>query len=122
MKFTQKEYGSPIEILKYNDFKGAPCMVDEHTAEEVTGSGESAKTTPAYKTEGDRKIIKAGTPYPKNDATCKGIILHDVDITDGEAPATYVFAGSIDTKKVTKNGITIATAVKTALPRITFFD
>ena len=29
MKFTQKEYGSPIEILKFNDFKGEACMVSD---------------------------------------------------------------------------------------------
>lgn len=121
-KMISKEYGQPIEILKYNDFIGAPCMVDEHTAEVVTGSGDTAKTTPAYQVVGDKKIIKAGTPYPANDDTCKGIILHDTDVTLGEAVATYVFEGSIDAKKLTKNGITISDEAKAVLPRVTFFD
>lgn len=121
-KMISKEYGQPLEILKFNDFKGTVRMVDEHTAEVTTGSGETAVTTPAYQVVGDKKIIKAGTPYPANDGTCKEIILHDTDVTLGEAAATYVFEGSIDTKKLTKNGITVSDEAKAVLPRVTFFD
>jgi len=106
MKVLQKEYAQPIEILKYNDFKGAPCMVSD------TGIAADAN---GFKT------VKAGTPWPANDATCKGILLHDTDVTYGNAPGTYVFEGSIDTAKLTLNGITVAAAAKTALPRVTFF-
>lgn len=107
MKFTQKEYGQPVEILKFNDFKGEACMVSDSG---VTADGNG------------KKIVKAGTPHPANDATCKGILLHDVDVTYGEAPGTRVFEGSIDTKKLTKNGITVAEEAKAVLPRVTFFD
>jgi hypothetical protein len=106
MKFSTKTYGQPIEILKYNDFKGAPCMVSDSGVAAVDGY----------------KIVKAGTPWPANDATCKGLLLHDVDVTYGTAPGTYVFEGSIDSTKLTKNGITVAAAAKTALPRVTFFS
>ena len=37
------------------------------------------------------KIAKAGTPYPSNDAECLGYLLEDVDVTQGDAPGTYVF-------------------------------
>lgn len=107
MKVVSKEFGQPLEILKYNDFKGAPCM--------VSGAGVTAD-------ENGKKIVKAGTPYPANDATCKGIILHDTDVTYGEAPGTYVFEGSIDNTKLVKNGVTVSEEAKAALPRITFFD
>lgn len=30
-----------------------------------------------------RKIVKAGTIYPKNDATAEGIVYTDVDVTEG---------------------------------------
>lgn len=30
-----------------------------------------------------RKIVKAGTIYPKNDATAAGIVYTDVDVTEG---------------------------------------
>lgn len=106
MKFTTKSYGQPIEILKYNDFKGAPCMVSDSGVTAVDG----------------HKIIKAGTPWPANDGTCKGLLLHDVDVTHGEAPGTYVFEGSIDNNKLTKNSVTVSTAAKAVLPRVTFFD
>lgn len=106
MKFTTKTYGQPIEILKYNDFKGAACMVSDTGVAAVDGY----------------KIVKAGTPWPANDATCKGLLLHDTDVTNGEAPGTYVYEGSIDTSKLTKNSITVAAAAKAVLPRVTFFD
>jgi len=106
MKVVQKEFAQGIEILKFNDFKGAACM--------VSATGVVADTN-GFKT------VKAGTPYPANDATCKGILLHDTDVTYGDAPGTYVFEGSIDSAKLTLNGITVAAAAKAVLPRVTFF-
>ena len=41
-----------------------------------------------------KKIVKGGTPFPANDSTAK----------------------------LTANGVTVQTAAKTALPRITFFE
>lgn len=106
MKFSTREFGQPIEILKFNDFKGAPCTVP------ATGIVADANGL---------KIVKAGTPYPANDATCKGILLHDVDVTNGDAPGTYIFEGSINTAKLTANGITVADTAKAVIPRVTFF-
>ncbi|MEK3886536.1 hypothetical protein [Bacillus sp. FSL K6-3431] len=37
-----------------------------------------------------RKIVKAGTIYPKNDATAKGIIYTDVDVTEGPQPGAVL--------------------------------
>ncbi|MDU7031283.1 hypothetical protein [Robinsoniella peoriensis] len=107
MKVSCKEYGQPVEILKYNDFLGAPCM--------VSNAGVVSDAN-------GKKIVKAGTPWPKNDATCMGILLHDVDVTYGEAPGTYVFEGSIDNTKLTKNNVSVAAEAKAKLPRVTFFD
>lgn len=107
MKVTSKSYGAPIEILKFNDFKGAACMVS---------------ATSVVADENGKKIVKAGTPYPADDATCKGILLHDTDVTYGDAPGTYVFEGSIDNTKLAKNGVTVSEAAKAVLPRVTFFD
>lgn len=102
-----REFGQPIEILKFNDFKGEACMVSD--------SGVTAYAN-------GLKIVKAGTPHPANDGTCKGILLHDTDVTYGPAPGTRIFEGSVDTKKLTKNGITVSTEAKAVLPRVTFFD
>lgn len=45
--------------------------------------------------EYDKKTVKAGTVYPANDATAKGIIFEDVDVTYGSRPASVVIAGRI---------------------------
>lgn len=95
-----------VTILKYFDFKASACLVP---AAGVTADANGLK------------IVKAGTPFPANDATCKGFLLYDVDVTQGDAPGAYVFEGSIDSAKVTANGVTVADAAKTAVPRVTFF-
>lgn len=63
------------------------------------------------------KIVPAGTPFPSNDAECKGYLLHDVDVTMGDAPGTYVYQGTIDWEKV--KSLSIADAARTATPRVT---
>ena len=106
--------GRPVErtftqsktILKFFDYKGAACVVPESMGADVNGY----------------KVVKAGTPFPSNDASCKGYLLHDVDVTNGDAPGTYVFEGSIDNAKLAEAGVEVATAAKTATPRVTFFD
>lgn len=102
----EKEFGQSKTILKYFDYKGAACVVAE--------SGVSADAN-------GNKIVKAGTPWPSNDGSCKGFLLHDVDVTNGDAPGTYIFEGSIDSAKVTENGVSVSEAAKTAVPRVTFF-
>lgn len=94
-------------ILKYFDYKGAACVVPESMGTED---------------ENGLKIVKAGTPFPSNDASCKGYLLHSVDVTRGDAPGTYIFEGSIDNSKLTEAGVTISDEAKTATPRVTFFD
>lgn len=37
-----------------------------------------------------RKIVKAGTIYPANDATAKGILYSDVDVTEGSQPGSLI--------------------------------
>lgn len=101
-----KEFGQEKTILKYFDYKGAACVVKE--------SGVSAD-------ENGNKIVKAGTPWPSNDVNCKGFLLHDVDVTQGDAPGTYIYEGSIDAAKVAENGVEVVEAAKTAVPRVTFF-
>lgn len=44
----------------------------------------------------DKKIIKAGTVVPTNDASAKGIVFEDVDITDDEKkPISVIIAGRV---------------------------
>ena len=102
-----KEFTQGKTILKYFDYKGAACVVPE--------TGIVADTN-------GNKIVKAGTPFPANDATCKGYLLHDVDVTQGDAPGTYIYEGSIDNKKLADAGVTVSAEAKAATPRVTFFD
>lgn len=107
--------GKPIEraftqgktILKFFDYKGSACVVPE---------------TMATADDNGKKIVKAGTPFPSDNANCKGYLLHDVDVTQGDAPGTYIFEGSIDNAKLTEVGVTVSAEAKAATPRVTFFD
>lgn len=69
-----------------------------------------------------KKIVKGGTPFPANDATAIGLLLDTVDVTDGDKTVALVYAGTVSTAKLAANGVTVQTAAKTALPRITFFE
>ena len=96
----------PSEILKYNDYLAVPVLVS------ATGVNPNSE---------GKKIVKAGTPLPANDGTAKGILLYDVDVTDGDAAGALCYEGSFDNAKIVANGITLAAAAKSALPRCTFF-
>ena len=108
--------GKPIErdftqskgILKYFPYEGAACIVPQSMASVADENGQ--------------KIVKAGTPFPSNNASCKGYLLEDVNVTMGDAPGTYVYQGSIDNEKVKANGVTVEATAKAATPRVTFFD
>ena len=108
--------GKPIErdftqskgILKYFPYEGAACIVPQSMASVADENGQ--------------KIVKAGTPFPSNNESCKGYLLEDVNVTMGDAPGTYVYQGSIDTEKVKANGVTVEATAKAATPRVTFFD
>lgn len=101
-----QEFGQEKTILKFFDYKGAACV--------VPASGVSADAD-------GKKIVKAGTPFPSNDKNCLGYLLHDVDVTNGDAAGTYVYVGCLDEAKITANGVTIAAAAKTATPKVTFY-
>lgn len=105
--------GKPIErdftqskgILKFFPYEGAACIVPQTMVTDADTNG--------------RKIVKAGTPFPSNDKDCVGYLLKDVDVTQGDAPGTYVYQGTIDWEKV--KGLSIAEAARKATPRVTFY-
>ncbi|MEG0260582.1 MAG: hypothetical protein RR595_06570 [Lysinibacillus sp.] len=64
-----------------------------------------------------KKIVKAGTVLPANDATAKGILYTDVDVTNGPQPGSlidqaYIIEARLHTAPTTE--------AKTALKNITF--
>lgn len=106
---TTKDYGNRKQIL-VDEFNSSAlsCI--------VTNTGVTADS------EG-KKIIKAGTPVygslmardtamtvsGAEGAKPCGVILHDVDVTDGKANSQVVYFGSID---VSKLDTTVATTLK----------
>ncbi|WP_096269394.1 hypothetical protein [Paucisalibacillus globulus] len=42
-----------------------------------------------------KKIVKAGTILPANDATAEGILLTDVDVTNGPQPGALLVEGYV---------------------------
>lgn len=105
MKLKQNAINLPLEILYNNHFVGIPCMVS------------STGITPD--SEG-KKIVKAGTILPQNDATAKGVLLTDVDVTNGDCSGTIIIHGFIDNAKLVKNGITVSAEAVSALKMIDF--
>lgn len=94
---------------------------------QVTNTGVSAN-------DNGKKIIKAGTPIGgntnvllnrntvlavANGATAQGIVLHDVDVTEGQENATMLVAGYVDINKIDTAARPSADA-QTALTKITF--
>ena len=105
MKFTQVEAVSSKEILFNDHYVAKPCMV---AATGVTANSEG------------KKIVKAGTIYPANDKTANGVLLHDTDVTNGDASGNIVIHGFVDNAKLVANGVTVTAAALGALPQITF--
>lgn len=78
-------------------------------------------------TENGRKIVKAGTPlggdltarttpFTKATTNAVGVLLHDVDVTDGAANGSLLIWGFVDLEKVdATTAALITTEVKTAL-------
>lgn len=103
----KKEYNANKTILKFFPYVGAACLVPA-TGVEADANGH--------------KIVKAGTPFPANDATCLGYLLEDVDVTNGDAPGTYVFEGVLDPDKLIANGVSISDAAAAKTPRVTIYE
>ena len=100
-------YDANKTILKFFPYKGAACLVSD--------SGVEADAN-------GNKIVKAGTPFPANDATCLGYLLQDVDVTNGSAPGTYVFEGVLDPVKLQASGVVISDAAAAKTPRVTIYE
>ncbi|GJM72996.1 hypothetical protein HMSSN036_52120 [Paenibacillus macerans] len=64
-----------------------------------------------------KKIVKSGTIFPANDATAKGILLNDVDVTSGPQPGALLVEGYILEKRLPTAP---SEEAKTALKEIKF--
>ena len=101
MKFKKETFGSSKEILLNDDYAAIKITVDDTG---VTADSDG------------KKIIKAGTPYPTDDATAQGILLYDTDVTYGKRPTALLVRGMVDAKKVTLPTV----EARKAIPQIKF--
>ena len=83
-----------------------------------------------------KKIIKAGTPVggttsiltnrqtvlTKGASNAQGVVLHDVDVTDGDGRATLVLAGYVDLYKLDEDVVSIVSDATATLTKITFLN
>lgn len=100
-KIRVTNYSNTKEILKY----------DHYVAEAVVLTQDNATAV------GNNKIVKAGTILPANDATAKGVVLYDVDVTNGDEVGSLVIHGFINKSKLPAEPDAAAIA---ALPMIKF--
>lgn len=117
----KKVYGAPVKDV----------LLNKHNAHEI---GVQVSNTGVATTNG-RKIIPAGTPLggatsaledraavlsvtnsSSTGATSQGILRYDVDVTNGNANATLIVMGVVDSSKCP----TLDPTVKTALTHIVF--
>ena len=110
MQYEQTKYVGDVQILKRKPFEAIPMTLDF--------------TSVVTKLANGKKVVKAGTPIGAtgtvdNTATVVGILLHDV--TEDRPQGTLLKKAYINTEVAkAHSGVTIESAVKTALPMIVF--
>ena len=102
MYVSKKEAAEQINFLASARFQSFTVQVEQ------TGVSADAK---------GRKIVPAGTLYPANDATAKGILLNDVDVTEGPQPGALLVEAYILEARLP---VAPSTDAKTALTEIKF--
>ena len=85
--------------------------------EPVTRETRTIPQTGATTAANGAKYVKAGTPFPANDATAIGITYEDVDVTSGAMPGSVVTKGVVYEDRLP---VELASAAKTALQGLGF--
>lgn len=119
-KIKSQSYGNRKEILIAPELAfSIGCIVSGAGIDAVNG----------------RKILKAGTPVggadvltnrqaviSKNTEAPVGIVLHDVDVTDGDENATLVLKGQVDLLKLDEDVKALVNTAKAKLTDIIFMN
>ena len=119
-KIKKQSYGNRKEILIAPELAfSIGCVVSNTGISAVNG----------------RKILKAGTPVggadvltnrqavlSQNTEAPVGIVLHDVDVTDGEENATLVLKGQVDLLKLEDDVKALVGTAKSKLTDIIFMN
>lgn len=118
---TKQTFGAPTTILLNPDLQFSLGVVVSNAK---------------FVEEGGKKLVKAGTPMVGNldarttaftvvgsDDTAKvqGVLLHDVDVTNGNANGTLLINGFVNTNRLTSATKAMVTEdVKKAIPTVKF--
>lgn len=77
----------------YSTAKGVLVFPDHYVSVAHTFKTDDATAV----TEDGRKVIKAGTIYPSNDAKAIGVVWTDYDVTDGDRTGALILHGFVKT-------------------------
>lgn len=88
MKMTKTEYASSKQIL---------AIPDHYVALGFKHEKATAGDMGLAVLQDGRYVVKAGTIYPKNDATAIGVVLNDYDVTFGDQMMAVVIHGFVKT-------------------------
>lgn len=104
IEYKSESYGTGKQILVFPDHY-------------VSVAHTFKKDDAAATTVDNRKIIKAGTIYPTNDAEAIGIVWKDYDVTNGDVTGALVIHGFVKTSALPAEPVA---AAMQALPQISF--
>lgn len=120
MKMTKTNYGGEMEILKFSGHSVAiPITIDSSSVTAVGGKKILKGGTILGGKAGKVMINRDEGVVKKNTADAEGVLLWDVDVTDGDAPASMVIHGFVNLGKLPENPTVEAIA---ALKLITFLN
>ena len=118
---SKQTFGAPVTILLNPDLQFSLGVVVSN-----------AKAVE----EGGKKLVKAGTPLvgnldarttpftvvgSDNVANVQGVLLHDVDVTNGNANGTLLIHGFVNTNRLTpETKALVSEDVKKAIPMVKF--
>ena len=104
VEYNSQDYTTGKQILVFPDHY--VCVAHTFTKDDAAATAVDG-----------RKIIKAGTVYPTNDASAKGIVFNDIDVTNGDVTGALLIHGFVKTAALP---VAPAAAAKTALKQIEF--
>lgn len=117
----KKTYGAPVKDVLLNKRNAHEIGVQVSNTGVATTNGK--KIIPAGTPLGgatsaleDRKAVLSVTNSSSTGSTSQGILRYDVDVTNGNATATLIVMGVVDSSKCP----TLDPSVKTALTHIVF--
>lgn len=108
MEYNVNSFGSSTGVLAF----------PEHYVAIGVKHAKADSGTPGLATlVGTKYIVKAGTIYPANDATAIGVVMNDVDVTNGDGMLAVIVHGFIRLSKVP---VVPASAAISAMKMISF--